>query len=156
MDLSLRAYLRGWKFVFLDDVTCVNEIPAGYDAYRKQQHRWSCGPMQLWRKATFAIWTSDVRLAKKLYLIFFFFGTRMFATHVVSFALYCLLIPICATAPEVVIPFWSLRVHSSPRHHQHLRVHDARVDSRRALRVVRERHVHRQDHRHARGAIGVV
>ena len=64
--------------------------------------------MQLWRKATFAIWTSDVRLAKKLYLIFFFFGTRMFATHIVSFALYCLLIPICATAPEVVIPFWSL------------------------------------------------
>lgn len=108
MDLSLRAYLRGWKFIFLDDVTCVNEIPAGYDAYRKQQHRWSCGPMQLWRKATFAIWTSDARLAKKLYLIFFFFGTRMFATHVVSFALYCLLIPICATAPEVVIPFWAL------------------------------------------------
>ena len=51
MDLSLRAYLRGWKFIFLDDVTCMNEIPADYDAFRKQQHRWSCGPMQLWRKA---------------------------------------------------------------------------------------------------------
>lgn len=39
MDLSLRAYLRGWNFIFLDDVTCMNEIPADYDAYRKQQHR---------------------------------------------------------------------------------------------------------------------
>lgn len=108
MDLSLRAYLRGWKFIFLDDVTCMNEIPADYDAYRKQQHRWSCGPMQLWRKAMAAVWSSDIPLAKKLYLNVFFFGTRMFATHIVSFFLYCILIPLCATAPEVTIPFWAL------------------------------------------------
>jgi hypothetical protein len=25
---TLRAYLRGWKFIFLDHVTCMNEIPA--------------------------------------------------------------------------------------------------------------------------------
>jgi len=109
MDLSLRAYLRGWQFVFLDDVTCLNEIPAGYDAYRKQQHRWSCGPMQLWRKATGSILNArGVTLSKKVYLVVFFFGTRMFATHVVSFFLYCVLIPICATAPEVAIPHWAL------------------------------------------------
>ena len=109
MDLSLRAYLRGWKFIFLDDVTCPNEIPACYDAFRKQQHRWSCGPMQLWRAATTAVWTAkDVPFAKKCYLVVFFFGTRMFATHVVSFFLYCVLIPLCATAPEVTIPFWAL------------------------------------------------
>ena len=109
MDLSLRAYLRWWKFIFLDDVTCPNEIPACYDAFRKQQHRWSCGPMQLWRAATTAVWTAkDVPFAKKCYLVVFFFGTRMFATHVVSFFLYCVLIPLCATAPEVTIPFWAL------------------------------------------------
>jgi len=73
MDLSLRAYLRGWKFIFLNDITCDNEIPAEYDAYRKQQHRWSCGPMQLWRKATKTILESNgVSMAKKLYLIVFF------------------------------------------------------------------------------------
>ena len=109
MDLSLRAYLRGWRFVFLDDVTCLNEIPAQYGAYRKQQHRWSCGPMQLWRQAIVDVWNAkDVPLAKKLYLNVFFFGTRMFATHLVSFFLYGRLIPICATAPEVAIPFWAL------------------------------------------------
>ena len=42
-DLSLRAYLKGWQFVFLDAVTCDCEIPACYDAYRKQQHRWYVG-----------------------------------------------------------------------------------------------------------------
>ena len=54
------------------------------------------------------MWSSDIPLAKKLYLNVFFFGTRMFATHIVSFFLYCVLIPICATAPEVTIPFWAL------------------------------------------------
>jgi len=108
MDLSLRAFLRGWEFVFLDHVTCMNEIPANYDAFRKQQHRWSCGPMQLWRKAMAAVWASDVPLAQKFYLNGFFFGTRMFAAHIVSFFLYCCLIPICATAPEVHIPIWAL------------------------------------------------
>lgn len=109
MDLSLRAYLRGWKFVFLDDVTCVNEIPSCYNAFRKQQHRWCSGPMELWRKATAAVWRSkSITFAQKMYLNCFFFGTRLFATHIVSFVFYCLLVPICATAPEVSIPFWAL------------------------------------------------
>ena len=123
MDLSLRAYLRGWKFIFLDDVTCPNEIPACYDAFRKQQHRWSCGPMQLWRAATTAVWTAkDVPFAKKCYLVVFFFGTRMFATHVVSFFLYCVLIPLCATAPEGDDPVLGARVRARARH----AVHDSR------------------------------
>jgi hypothetical protein len=109
MDLSLRAYLQGWRFVFLYDVTCLNEVPASYDAYRKQQHRWSCGPMQLWRKATSAVWHStNISWAQKLYLNIFFFGTRLFATHVVSFVFYCTLVPIAVIAPEVRIPFWAL------------------------------------------------
>ena len=65
--------------------------------------------MQLWRKATGSILNArGVTLSKKVYLVVFFFGTRMFATHVVSFFLYCVLIPICATAPEVAIPHWAL------------------------------------------------
>ena len=108
MDLSLRAYLQGWRFVFLYNVTCLNEVPASYDAYRKQQHRWSCGPMQLWRKATAAVWQSRISWAQKLYLNTFFFGTRMFAAHIVSFVFYCTLVPVAVIAPEVRIPFWAL------------------------------------------------
>lgn len=104
MDLSLRAYLQGWKFVFLDKVTCLNEIPGNYDAYRKQQHRWSCGPMQLWRKAMSAVWNSSIPWSQKLYLNLFFFGTRMFSTHIVSFMLYCTLVPIAVLAPEARRP----------------------------------------------------
>ena len=65
--------------------------------------------MQLWRKATKTILESNgVSLAKKVYLIVFFFGARMFAAHIVSFFLYCLLVPLCAISPEIPIPFWAL------------------------------------------------
>jgi beta-mannan synthase len=57
---------RGHGFVVV--LQCLNEVPATYEAYRKQQHRWSCGPMQLWRKATSTVWASNVTLCHKLYV----------------------------------------------------------------------------------------
>lgn len=38
-DLSLRAFLKGWQFVWCYDMECPNEIPSDYKAYRKQQRR---------------------------------------------------------------------------------------------------------------------
>ena len=86
MDLSLRAYLKGGKFIFLNDITCDNEIPAEYDAYRKQQHRWSCGPMQLVEESDENDFRVQQRLdGKEALFDRVFFGARMFAAHIVSF-----------------------------------------------------------------------
>ncbi|KAL9243835.1 hypothetical protein vseg_017676 [Gypsophila vaccaria] len=49
MDIAVRAHLKGWKFVYFNDVECQYELPESYEAYRKQQHRWHSGPMQLFR-----------------------------------------------------------------------------------------------------------
>ncbi|CAN0860306.1 Probable xyloglucan glycosyltransferase 5 [Linum grandiflorum] len=49
MDIAVRAHLNGWKFIFLNDVKVLCELPESYEAYRKQQHRWHSGPMQLFR-----------------------------------------------------------------------------------------------------------
>ena len=68
MDLSLRTFINGWKAIYLTDVTCVNELPAQFAAYRKQQHRWTCGPIQLWLKANKDIWASSLPLAAKINL----------------------------------------------------------------------------------------
>jgi beta-mannan synthase len=46
LDLSCRAWARGWDFLYLRDVTCLNEVPPTLEAYRGQQHRWTSGPMQ--------------------------------------------------------------------------------------------------------------
>lgn len=108
MDLSLRAFIYGWKAVFLEDVAVVSELPASFFAYRKQQHRWTCGPVQLWRKASNDIWNSNLSLWKKLDLTICYFGIRKFATHWVSLGFFCTLVPLSVFNPEVSIPLWAL------------------------------------------------
>ena len=44
------AYLPFFKrHFFVDFHQCLCEVPESYEAYRKQQHRWHSGPMQLFR-----------------------------------------------------------------------------------------------------------
>lgn len=50
MDLSLRAYLAGWRFKYMDHVHCPSELPPTMASYRSQQFRWMSGPMQVLRK----------------------------------------------------------------------------------------------------------
>jgi beta-mannan synthase len=108
MDLSLRAYIKGWKSIFLNDVTCLNELPASFFAFRKQQHRWTCGPSQLWLKAHKDIWSSDLSLFRKLELTVMYFGVRKCATHFVAMGFFCFLVPLSIITPEVSIPTWAL------------------------------------------------
>ena len=108
MDLSLRTYVNGWKAIYLTDVTCLNELPAQFAAYRKQQHRWTCGPIQLWTKASKDVWASSLPLASKLNLVLVYFGIRKFATHCVSLGFFCTLVPLSVFCPEVNIPLWAL------------------------------------------------
>ncbi|XP_068665026.1 probable xyloglucan glycosyltransferase 6 isoform X2 [Aristolochia californica] len=65
MDVAVRAHLEGWKFIFLNDVKCLCELPESYEAYKKQQHRWHSGPMQLFRLCFFDILRSKVSISKK-------------------------------------------------------------------------------------------
>ena len=82
------------NFVWRYDVMCPNEIPSDYKAYRKQQRRWSCGPMQLWAAARVAVGESTLPSLHKSYLNIFFFGVRMLATNVISFTFYSVLVPL--------------------------------------------------------------
>jgi cellulose synthase/poly-beta-1,6-N-acetylglucosamine synthase-like glycosyltransferase len=46
LDLSYRAQLEGWRFVFVQDVTAPAEIPVEMTAFKSQQHRWAKGSIQ--------------------------------------------------------------------------------------------------------------
>jgi len=46
IDLSYRAQLAGWRFVFLSRVTCPAELPPEINAFKSQQHRWTKGSIQ--------------------------------------------------------------------------------------------------------------
>ncbi len=43
VDLCCRAQLKGWKYVYLDDVISSEELPNTISAMRVQRHRWACG-----------------------------------------------------------------------------------------------------------------
>lgn len=66
MDLSYRAQLKGWKFIFLNDVETPAELPVDMDGFKSQQHRWTKGSIQVCKKVLPAIWRSNVPLAVKL------------------------------------------------------------------------------------------
>jgi hypothetical protein len=50
LDLSYRAQLCGWRFVYRDDVDVPAELPVEMAAYRLQQQRWAQGGAQTARK----------------------------------------------------------------------------------------------------------
>ena len=50
LDLSYRAQLRGWKFIFVPDVVAPAEVPVEMNAFKSQQHRWAKGSIQTCRK----------------------------------------------------------------------------------------------------------
>lgn len=66
MDLSYRAQLKGWRFIFLNDVETPAELPVDMDGFKSQQHRWTKGSIQVCKKVLPAIWKSKVPLAVKL------------------------------------------------------------------------------------------
>ncbi|MBI2438665.1 MAG: glycosyltransferase [Lentisphaerae bacterium] len=56
IDLSYRAQLAGWKFVYVNDVVCPAEVPAEVYGLKNQQYRWAKGAIQTARKLLPAIW----------------------------------------------------------------------------------------------------
>uniref|UniRef100_A0A2N9EKI9 Glycosyltransferase 2-like domain-containing protein n=1 Tax=Fagus sylvatica TaxID=28930 RepID=A0A2N9EKI9_FAGSY len=106
MDIAVRAHLNGWKFIFLNDVKVLCEIPESYEAYRKQQHRWHSGPMQLFRLCLPAIITSKISACKKANLILLFFLLRKLILPFYSFTLFCIILPLTMFVPEAELPVW--------------------------------------------------
>jgi cellulose synthase/poly-beta-1,6-N-acetylglucosamine synthase-like glycosyltransferase len=46
LDLSYRAQLLGWKFVFLPELVSPAEVPVEMNSFKSQQHRWAKGSIQ--------------------------------------------------------------------------------------------------------------
>jgi cellulose synthase/poly-beta-1,6-N-acetylglucosamine synthase-like glycosyltransferase/Leucine-rich repeat (LRR) protein len=65
-DLSYRAQLAGWTFLFLPTVRCDGELPATMTAFLGQQHRWTKGLIQTGRKLLPRILVSRAPLRAKL------------------------------------------------------------------------------------------
>ena len=76
LDLSYRAQLRGWRFLFLPHLVTPAEVPVEMNAFKSQQHRWAKGSIQTCRKVLPAILASD--LPRKVKIEAFFHLTANF------------------------------------------------------------------------------
>ncbi len=70
LDLSYRAQLKGWKFVYREDVVTPAELPEDVSAFRAQQYRWAKGTVQTARKLLEHIWTSRLTLDQRIEAFF--------------------------------------------------------------------------------------
>src|SRR3954466_4599048 len=66
LDLSYRAQLAGWKFIYLADVVTPAELPVDMNGFKSQQHRWTKGSVQTCKKLLPTVWRSRLPFAIKL------------------------------------------------------------------------------------------
>jgi cellulose synthase/poly-beta-1,6-N-acetylglucosamine synthase-like glycosyltransferase len=70
LDLSYRAQLKGWKFVFLRDFTTPAELPSEMNALKAQQFRWTKGAIETAKKILPLVWRSKIPMRLKIYSTF--------------------------------------------------------------------------------------
>jgi len=59
-DLSYRAQLKGWRFVYLPGLDCPSELPVEMHGFQIQQSRWAKGLTQVSRKLLPSILKADI------------------------------------------------------------------------------------------------
>jgi hypothetical protein len=66
LDLSYRAQLAGYRFIYRADVTTPAELPEEMSAFRAQQYRWAKGTVQTARKLLFRVLRSPLGFRHRL------------------------------------------------------------------------------------------
>jgi cellulose synthase/poly-beta-1,6-N-acetylglucosamine synthase-like glycosyltransferase len=70
MDLSFRAQLRGWEFVYVPTAIAPAEIPCEMNSFKGQQFRWAKGSAQTARKLIGEVLRADIPLKVKVECLF--------------------------------------------------------------------------------------
>jgi len=78
LDLSYRAQLCGWRFVYRPSVTCPAELPVRMNDFLGQQHRWAKGAVQTARKVLPDLLRRPLPLATKVEAGFHLLGNLGF------------------------------------------------------------------------------
>jgi cellulose synthase/poly-beta-1,6-N-acetylglucosamine synthase-like glycosyltransferase len=82
LDLSYRAQIEGWQFIYVPDLVSPAELPVEMNAYKSQQHRWAKGSVQTAKKLIPRIIRSKLPLFVKFEAILHLFSnfTYLFMT----------------------------------------------------------------------------
>jgi cellulose synthase/poly-beta-1,6-N-acetylglucosamine synthase-like glycosyltransferase len=66
LDLSYRAQIQGWRFIYLPELSVPSELPVDINGFKSQQYRWAKGSVQTGRKLLGRILRSRLPLRVKL------------------------------------------------------------------------------------------
>ncbi len=108
LDLSYRAQLAGWRFVYAPHVTAPAEVPAELGAFQSQQHRWAKGSVQVARKLVTRIARADLPLRIRLEAFAHLLGNTGYPFVVVL----ATLLPLVATDEARMSAWWHLAAFS--------------------------------------------
>ncbi|MEO6166268.1 MAG: glycosyltransferase [Chitinophagales bacterium] len=79
LDLSYRAQLRGWKFVYKEDIGTPAELPVAMNALKNQQFRWNKGAAECVRKNLGSVLRKrGLRFSTKLHAVFHLMNSTIF------------------------------------------------------------------------------
>ena len=78
LDLSYRAQLRGWRFIYRPDIVAPAELPAVMDALKSQQFRWTKGAAETAHKHLGNVWRARQPLAVKLQATFHLLNSSVY------------------------------------------------------------------------------
>ncbi len=70
LDLSYRAQMKGWEFVFLSDFAVPAELPVEMNSFKAQQYRWAKGSIQTGKKILPKILRSSLPMRIKMEAFF--------------------------------------------------------------------------------------
>jgi cellulose synthase/poly-beta-1,6-N-acetylglucosamine synthase-like glycosyltransferase len=117
-DLSYRAQLKGWKFVYIPGVECPSELPVEMNGFQVQQSRWSKGLTQVAIKLLPSILKADLPRRVKLEAIFHLTPNISYPMMIIVSAL---MLPVmivrfymgwlemlCIDMPLIIASFWSI------------------------------------------------
>jgi cellulose synthase/poly-beta-1,6-N-acetylglucosamine synthase-like glycosyltransferase len=93
LDLSYRAQLKGWRFVYRADVVAPSELPEDVFAFRAQQYRWAKGTVQTARKLLPSVLRGPLSREQRLEALF----------HLTPHFAYPLMILLCLLLPFALV-----------------------------------------------------
>jgi cellulose synthase/poly-beta-1,6-N-acetylglucosamine synthase-like glycosyltransferase len=87
---AIEARNAGWLTVFAPDITCEEEFPVDYAAFKKRHRKWTEGNMEFIRKFSWKILTGRMRWFEKLDIVLFTYSlplTGIFSLYVITNAI---------------------------------------------------------------------
>jgi cellulose synthase/poly-beta-1,6-N-acetylglucosamine synthase-like glycosyltransferase len=96
LDLSYRAFLRGWRAAYVRDIEVPSELPASFSAYRRQQHRWARGSLECAYKLLPRVWSAPIALPQKIEA----------TLHLTGYGIHLLMGVLAVLYPAVLVVLW--------------------------------------------------